>query len=138
MAEETKQTESQTETQSSEATPDLLQAKIVQLEQTITSRDNELSTLKDSLSGAVTKYRAAVLAGMPDVPEDLVKGTTIEEIDASLETARGIIAKVRQQLESEAEAKRVPAGAPPRTPQDLSALTPAEKIAYALGRNTNL
>ena len=136
MAEETKQTERQTETQSSEATPDLLQVKIVQLEQTIASRDNELSTLKDSLSGAVAKYRAALLAGMPDVPDDLVKGTTIEEIDSSLETARGIIAKVRQQLESEAEAKRVPAGAPQRTPQDLSALTPAEKIAYALSRSS--
>ncbi len=138
MAEETKQTESQTETQGSEATPDLLQAKIVQLEQTIASRDKDMSSLKDSLSGAVVKYRAALLAGMPDVPGDLVKGTTIEEIDSSLETARGIIAKVRQRLESEAEAKRVPAGAPQRTPQDLSALSPAEKIAYALNRNPNL
>jgi hypothetical protein len=128
MAEETKDMENK-------VTGDELQAKIVQLEQTVASRDSELSTLKDSLSGAVTKYRAAVLAGMPDVPGDLVKGTTIEEIDSSLETARGIIAKVRQQLEAEAEAKRVPAGAPQRTPQDLSALTPAEKIAYALSKS---
>ncbi|OGN99614.1 MAG: hypothetical protein A2Y59_05790 [Chloroflexi bacterium RBG_13_52_14] len=135
MAEETREPESQTEVHSSEATTDLLQAKIVQLEQTIASRDNELSTLKDSLSGAVVKYRAALLDGMPDVPGDLVKGTTIEEIDSSLEQARGIVAKVKQQLESEAEAKRVPAGAPQRTPQDLSALTPAEKIAYALSKS---
>ncbi|MBM3156952.1 MAG: hypothetical protein FJ004_06670 [Chloroflexi bacterium] len=127
MAEETRDTENK-------MTGDELQAKIVQLEQAVAARDNELYTLKSSLSGAVTKYRAAVLAGMPDVPEDLVKGTTIDEIDSSLETARGIIAKVRQQLESESEAKRVPAGAPPRTPQDLSALTPAEKIAYALAK----
>jgi len=128
MAEETKDMENK-------ATGDELQAKIVQLEQTIASRDKDMSSLKDSLSGAVVKYRAVVLASMPDVPEDLVKGTTIEEIDASLEMARGIVAKVRQRLESEAEAKRVPAGAPQRTPQDLSALTPAEKIAYALSKS---
>jgi len=135
MAEETKETEYQTEVHSSEVTTDLLQAKIVQLEQAITSRDSELSKLKASLSGAVAKYRAALLASVPDIPEDLVKGITIEDIDGSLELARGIVSKVRQQLESEAEAKRVPAGAPPRTPQDLSALTPAEKIAYALSKS---
>ena len=135
MAEETREPESQTEVHSSEVTTDLLQAKIVQLEQAITSRDSELSKLKASLSGAVAKYRAALLASVPDIPEDLVKGITIEDIDGSLELARGIVSKVRQQLESEAEAKRVPAGAPPRTPQDLSALTPAEKIAYALSKS---
>ena len=136
MAEETKEPESQTKVHSSEVTTDSLQAKIVQLEQTIASRDNELSTLKASLSGAVVKYRAALLASASNVPEDLVKGTNIEEIDSSLELARGIVSKVKQQLEAEAEAKRVPAGAPPRTPQDLSALTPAEKIAYALSKQT--
>lgn len=135
MAEETRELESQTETQNSTATTDLLQAKIGQLEQAIASRDSELSALKDSLSGAVIKYRAALLSGAPDVPEDLVKGTTIEEIDSSLATALGIVVKVRQQLESEYEFKRVPAGAPPRTPQDLSTLTPAEKIAYALSKS---
>ena len=124
MAEETTNTETQDK--------DGLQARIARLEQGISSRDSELSAIKESFSGAVAKYRAAVLAAAPGIPAELVKGDSIAEIDASLEQARGIVSRVRQQLESEADANKVPAGAPERTPQDLSALSPAEKIAYAL------
>jgi len=108
------------------------QARIAQLEQGIASRDGELTAIKQSLSGAVAKYRAAVLANAPGIPQELVKGESLDEIDASLEMARSIVSKVKQQLVAEAEENKVPAGAPPRMPQDLSALSPAEKIAYAL------
>ena len=116
------------------AKSDEMQARVAQLEQGIASRNGDLTAIKQSFSGAVTKYRAAVLASESGIPQDLVKGESLDEIDASLELARGIVSKVRQQLEVEAEANRVPAGAPPRMPQDLSALSPAEKIAYALSR----
>jgi hypothetical protein len=109
-----------------------MQARIAQLEQGIANRDGELTAIKQSLSGAVAKYRAAVVASAPGIPQELVKGESLDEIDASLEVARGIVSKVRQQIEVEAEANKVPTGAPPRMPQDLSALSPAEKIAYAL------
>jgi hypothetical protein len=112
-----------------------MQARIAQLEQGIANRDGELTAIKQSLSGAVAKYRAAVVASAPGIPQELVKGESLDEIDASLEVARGIVSKVRQQLEVEAEANKVPAGAPPRMPQDLSALSPAEKIAYALRKS---
>ena len=130
MAEETKDTETQNK--------DDLQARIAQLEQGVSSRDSEMAVLKGSLSGAVAKYRAALLATAPEVPAELVKGESIDEIDASLEQARGIVSKVRQQLEADAEANKVPTGAPERTPQDLSALSPAEKIAYALRKSLRM
>ena len=130
MAEETKDTKTQDK--------DSMQARITQLEQGISSRDSDLAAIKESLSGAVAKYRAAVLASAPEIPGELVKGESIAEIDASLEQARGIVSKVRQQLESEAEANKVPAGAPERTQQDLSALSPAEKIAYALKKSLRM
>jgi Lon protease-like protein len=111
---------------------DELQARIIQLEQGIASKDSELAATRGALASAVAKYRAAVLANAPHIPEELVKGETVEEIDASLEMARGVVARVRQQLEADAEANKVPTGAPARTSQNLSALSPAEKIAYAL------
>ncbi len=103
-------------------------------EQSITARDSELSATKDALTVAVAKYRAAVLASAPGIPEELVEGDTVEKIDVSLALASGIVSRIRQQLDAEAAARNVPAGAPPRTPPDLSALSPAEKIAYALSR----
>ena len=130
MAEETKDTETQEK--------DSLQVRLAELEQGISSRDSELAAIKESLSGAVAKYRAAVLASAPEIPGELVKGESIAEIDASLEQARGIVSKVRQQLEAEVEANKVPTGAPERTQQDLSALSPAEKIAYALKKSLRM
>ena len=136
MAEENqdKQLQSSEETDW-KAKSDEMQVRIAQLDQVIASRDGELTAIKQSFSGAVAKYRAAVLASAPGIPQEVVKGESLDEIDASLEMARGIVSKVRQQLEVEAEANKVPAGAPPRMPQDLSALSPAEKIAYALRKS---
>ncbi len=141
MTEETKDAEREAKVQGNEETEidwkavnEELQGRIEQLEEGIASRDSELTALKDSLTGAVAKYRAAVMDSAPGVPEELLKGETVEEIDASLELAQGIVAKVRQQFESDVTARSVPAGAPPRTPPDLSALSPGEKIAHALAR----
>lgn len=141
MTEETKDAEREAEVQGNEETEidwkavnEELQGRIGQLEEGIASRDSELAALKDSLAGTVAKYRAAVMASAPGVPEELLKGETVEEIDASLELAQGIVAKVRQEFESEVAARSIPAGAPPRTLPDLSALPPGEKIAQALAR----
>ena len=139
MAEETKNEQLQSSEETDwKAKSGELQARIAQLEQDISSRDGELTAIKQSLSGAVAKYRVALLATAPEIPAELVKGESLDEIDASLEQARGIVSKVRQQLEAEAEANKVPAGAPERMPQDLSALSPAEKIAYALRKSLRM
>jgi len=136
MAEETHDAQLQNSEETDwKAKSDEMQARITQLEQGIASRDGELTAIKQSLSGAVANYRAAVIASAPGIPQELVKGDSLDEIDTSLELARGIVSRVRQQLEVEAEANKVPAGAPPRMPQDLSALSPAEKIAYALRKS---
>jgi hypothetical protein len=107
-------------------------ARISQLEEDIAARDSEIAGLKDTLAGAVSRYRAAVVAAAPGVPEELLRGETVEEIDASLEVARGIVSRVREQIERDSAAQSVPAGAPSRTPPDMSALSPAEKIVHAL------
>jgi len=88
-------------------------------------------TLESRVRGAAERYRALVLQQSPEL-EELVAGETVEEIDASLERARETVSKVRGQLESEAQAGRVPVGAPPRRAPDLSGLTPGEKIEQGL------
>jgi len=107
---------------------------VAELEQQLAAQGEELGRLREELAIAVAKYRHMVLAAAPEVPEEMVKGETIEEIDASLTSARSLVERVRRRLEAEVEAGRVPAGAPPRSAPDLSALSPGEKIAYALAR----
>ena len=89
-------------------------------------------TLESQVRAAAERYRAIVLRQSPEL-EELVAGETVEEIDAAVERARETVSKVRGQLESEAQAGRVPVGAPPRRAPDLSGLTPSEKIERGLG-----
>jgi len=81
---------------------------------------------------AAGRYRDLVLAHDPSLPADLIAGDTIEALDAAVERARQTVAQVRQHLEAQVQAQRVPAGAPVRAAPDLSDLSPAEKIRLGL------
>ena len=125
-------------------------AHIIELEQTVADLDSEaaslkqalaeseekLTTISHSLAEAVASYKALVAQSNPEVLEELIMGDTIEAITESLEEAKTLVNRVRQGLEAEIASAKVPAGAPIRTPPDLSALSPREKINYAIGGKT--
>jgi len=118
-------------------------AHISELEQSVANLDNEAATLKqamaeseEKLTEAVAGYKDLIIQSNPEVPEELVTGDTIEAINESLEKAKTLVSRVRQGLETEIASAKVPAGAPIRTPPDLSALSPREKINYAVGGKT--
>jgi uncharacterized coiled-coil protein SlyX len=122
-------------------------SRISELEQAVAERDDQIAALKqsvaeleprlteleDSLSQAISSYRALVIKSNPQLPEELIAGDSIEEIDNSLAAAQALIDRVRERLETEIAGARIPTGAPLRTPVDLSALSPQEKIQYAIG-----
>jgi molybdopterin converting factor small subunit len=85
-------------------------ARIVELEQTVANLDSEVVSLKQALAESEERL------------------TTIK--------AKTLVNRVKQGLEAEITAGKVPAGAPIRTPPDLSALSPREKINYAIGGKT--
>ena len=76
-----------------------------------------------------------MVSANPTVPAELITGDTIDAVDQSLESAKSLVSTVRATIEAEIAAGKVPAGAPPRTPPDLSSLSPREKIQYAVGGN---
>jgi chromosome segregation ATPase len=83
---------------------------------------------------AVQRYRDAVLEREPQLPADLVTGDSITELDAAIERARQTVAQVRQHLDQQAQALRIPAGAPARGSPDISELSSAEKIRFGLSK----
>lgn len=121
--------------------------EIARLEQVIVSKDAEIAALKpavsdaekkltelgNTLARAVASYKALIIKSNPGVLAELIKGNTVEEVDESLKSAQTIIDRVRQEMEAAASKIRVPAGAPQRSPPDLSVLSPREKIQYAIG-----
>jgi len=123
-------------------------ARLIELEQIVVGKDGEiadlkqaeaeleerLSALSNSLAEAVASYRTVLVQASPEVVEELVSGDTIEAINESLAQAKDLVSRVRQGVEAEIASARVPAGAPERTSPDLSALSPREKIQYAIGK----
>jgi len=92
----------------------------------------ELASTREAKDQAVAKYLNMAKALNPAVPEGIIAGETIEEIDASVEKGKGIVDAVKKAMESEAKETRVPAGAPTRTEISVEGLTPREKIAAGI------
>ncbi len=108
-------------------------------EQALAATAAEVEEVRGALAAAETgartaadRYRDLLLASEPHLPGDLVAGDSVEAIDAAAERARVTVAQVRQHLEDQARAIRVPAGAPPRGAPDISGLSPGEKIRLGL------
>jgi len=122
-------------------------AAIAELEQAVNSKDGEIAILKQSiadseqklaeinatLAQAIASYKSLVMQTNPEIPVELLAGDTIEVVNESLQNARTLVDKVKKGIEAEISKTRVPAGAPQRTPLDLSVLSPREKIQYAIG-----
>jgi len=122
------------------------EAAIASLEQALTSKDGEIAALKQSLeeakqesvevakelSQAVTAYKELTAQANPGLVAEMIQGETIEEINESVKSAKALVERIKQEVGAENARARVPAGAPQRTPLDLSGLTPREKIRYAM------
>ena len=93
---------------------------------------DQLAESRSQLREAALKYREARLAAAPHIPADLVPGDTLEEIDQQLESAQRVVSHLREKLQQEGQSSRVPVGAPPRRPPDISSLSATEKIKLGL------
>lgn len=123
-----------------------LKRRLAEAQQTLAEREEalaagagEIEALRTALAEAdgqartaAGRYRELLLASEPSLPSDLVEGDSIAAIDEAAARARQTVARVRQHLEEQAQAQRVPAGSPPRGAPDLSDLSPAEKIRLGL------
>lgn len=111
-----------------------LEAAAQEREQAQAAREEEAAGLREQLVAGVVKYRGLLLATAPEVPEELVKGETMEEVETSLAAAREMVEGIKRRLEAKLVTERIPVGAPVRAAPDVSALSPREKIALALTR----
>jgi hypothetical protein len=112
-----------------QSTNDKLRAQIKNQQELVSEKDRLISGLQSDLGVAVAKYREYLLAQHQEIPPELVKGNTIEEINDSFIEAQKVVERVHQHLE-----ESIPAGAPARSDTDISALSPKEKIKYGLRR----
>jgi hypothetical protein len=96
-------------------------------------REALVANAPDGQSGAeraaLMRLREALLATEPTIDPELVRGDTLDELDASFKAARAAVARVREAIRME-QAAMIPAGAPGRAvPGPATAL---EKIKAGL------
>jgi hypothetical protein len=107
--------------------------EITALRKSETELKEKLAAAGKSLTAAVAGYKSRVLQLNPGITEELINGDTIEAINTSMEKAISLVGRVKKSVEKEISNIKVPAGAPGRRASDLSALSPREKIQYAIG-----
>jgi len=88
--------------------------------------------LQESLDYALARFREALTLAYPSIPEELISGRTVDEVDASLLKAKTVVEKIKSNLED--SRTRIPAGAPPRTGIDIESLSSLDKIKYGIAK----
>ena len=116
-----------------------LRRQVAAREESMAAQTVELEDLRSAASEsesrareAVQRLRQSVLEREPELPQELIVGDTVTDLDAAVARARQTVAQVRQHLEQQAQTQRVPAGAPVRGGPDVSAMTAGEKIRAGL------
>lgn len=89
----------------------------------------EAAALREARQEALYGCRDALRLAHPELPPDLIRGGTVEELAASVEGAKALVDQVRAALQAEKAAVRIPAGAPVDSGPDLSGLSSRDKIA---------
>lgn len=101
------------------------------LEAALAEAQREVSRQRNLTRQAVARYREAILVAEPDLPPDLVRGESLEEIEESVETERLAVARIRERVSAERH-RAFPIGAPERSTLSQSLLSPQAKIAAGL------
>ncbi|MGE5595523.1 MAG: hypothetical protein ACM3S1_05750 [Hyphomicrobiales bacterium] len=96
----------------------------------LAERDARIAAHEAHQRELLDRVRAAMLTAEPDIDPDLVQGATLAELEASFESARELVSRIRKRVAGQLAAS-VPAGAPGRAapPAPASAM---EKIRAGL------
>ena len=116
-----------------------LEAHVIEFTTQLEGKTKELETSTAELAAAsqakgeaVGHYLDMAKALNPTIPEGIIVGGTIEEIDQAVEKGKAIVEAVKKTMEAEAAGTKVPAGAPTRGEISLEGLSPREKIAAGI------
>lgn len=111
-----------------------LETALGEATKSLEAKTGECARLKAALDDAVSAYRKLAVSASPLYSDDIISGSSIEEIDSSIKKVNGLVKKMRSSLEAELKELTIPAGAPERSAPDTSGLSPREKIKQGLDR----
>ncbi len=95
--------------------------------------ESQLSQARNELGQATEHYRKVVFSLHQDIPAELITGSSIPEIDASVQKAVALVEKIKESLIRPGKTA-IPAGAPARSAPDYAGLSPRDKIKVGIGQ----
>jgi hypothetical protein len=114
-----------------------LETALTETKLSLAARTGDYDRLKAALDDTVSAYRKLAVSSSPLYSDDIISGSSVEEIDASIKKVNGLVKKMRSTLEAELKDLTIPAGAPERSAPDLSGLSPREKIKQGILSDKN-
>lgn len=111
-----------------------LTARLTEAQETAAQFAAQLTAADEAHADAISHYRNVQQALNPLIPQGLIRGETVKDVDDSVGEALAIAEAVRESLAAEAQNNRVPAGAPTRT-VNLEGLTPDELIRLGISQS---
>ena len=114
-----------------------METALGEAKQSLSARSGDCDRLKAALDDAVSAYRKLAISSSPLYSDDMISGSSVEEIDASIKKVNGLVKKMRSTLEAELKDLTIPAGAPERSAPDLSGLSPRDKIKQGILSDKN-
>lgn len=109
-----------------------LESKRGELEQSSQTLAAEVAATRKDRDAAVAQYLSMAKALNPAIPEGIIAGATIEDINESINKGKAIVEAVKKTMEAEAAGTKVPAGAPARSAISTESMSPREKIAAGI------
>lgn len=94
--------------------------------------ETDVKALMQVRDDTISQYLSMAKALNPSIPEGIIAGATIEDINESINRGKAIVEAVKKTMEAEAAGTKVPAGAPARSAISTESMSPREKIAYAI------
>jgi len=109
-----------------------LETALSKAKKSLDERAEDCDRLKSALDDAVSAYRKLAVSTSPLYSDDMISGSSVDEIDASIKKVNGLVKKMRSSLEAELKDLTIPTGAPERSAPDLSGFSAREKIKQGL------
>jgi hypothetical protein len=101
------------------------------LARALAEAQREIARQRNLTRQAISRYREALLAAEPELPADLMRGESIEEVDAAAESARRAVTRIRERLVME-HPRPFPVGAPARDAGHRAPMSAQQKIVAGL------
>jgi hypothetical protein len=123
-----------------------LQTELANAQEALGERDSRLAAVETMLAESqqtevamqrevAAAHRRALLAEhASNIVPELVQGSTVEELDASVDAARSAYVRALEAARAELASQVIPVGAMSRTAESGESLSPLDKIAHALRR----